>query len=64
MSVLTKAILLIIFTILVVLVYGALVVASRAEDREQQYWQKRAREEGREKHDSIIHTEQAGRLEL
>ena len=48
MSVLTKAILLIIFAILVVLVYGALVVASRAEDREQQYWQKRVREEGRE----------------
>ena len=48
MSVLTKAILFIIFAILVVLVYGALVVASRAEDREQQYWQKRAREEGRE----------------
>lgn len=45
-----KVILLIIFAILVVLVYGALVVASRAEDREQQYWQKRAREEGREKH--------------
>ena len=48
MSVLTKAILLIIAAILVVLGYGALVVASRAEDREQQYWQKRAREEGRE----------------
>jgi uncharacterized protein YxeA len=48
MSVLTKAILLIIFAILVVLVYGALVVASRAEDREAAYWQKRAREEGRE----------------
>ena len=48
MSVLTKAILLIIAAILVVLVYGALVVASRAEDREHAYWQKRAREEGRE----------------
>ena len=48
MSVLTKAILLIIFAILVVLVYGALVVASRAEEREQAYWQKRARAEGRE----------------
>ena len=48
MSVLTKAILLIIFAILVVLVYGALVVASRAEDREREYWQKRARQEGRE----------------
>jgi uncharacterized protein YxeA len=47
MNILTKAILLIIFAILVVLVYGALVVASRAEDREQAYWQKRAREEGR-----------------
>lgn len=50
MSILTKVILLIIFAILIVLVYGALVVASRAEDREQQYWQKRTREEGREKH--------------
>jgi len=50
MSILTKVILLIIFAILAVFVYGALVVASRAEDREQQYWQKRAREEGREKH--------------
>ena len=48
MSVLTKAILLIIFAIFVVLVYGALVVSSRAEDREHAYWQKRAREEGRE----------------
>ena len=48
MNILTKAILLIIFAILVVLVYGALVGASRAEDREQQYWQKRAREEDRE----------------
>ena len=48
MSILTKAILLIIFAIFVVLVYGALVVASRAEDREHAYWQKRAREEGRE----------------
>ena len=47
MSILTKVILLIIFAILVVLVYGALVVASRAEDREREYWQKRAREEGR-----------------
>ena len=46
MSVLTKAILLIIFAVLMVLVYGALVVASRAEGREQQYWQKRGREEG------------------
>jgi uncharacterized protein YxeA len=43
-----KVILFIIFAILVVLVYGALVVASRAEDREAAYWQKRAREEGRE----------------
>lgn len=43
-----KVILFIIFAILVVLVYGALVVASRAEDIEQAYWQKRAREEGRE----------------
>ena len=43
-----KVILLIIAAILLVLVYGARVVASRAEDREQQYLQKRAREEGRE----------------
>lgn len=43
-----KVILLIIAVILVVLVYGAMVVASRAEDREQAYWQKWAREEGRE----------------
>lgn len=42
-----KVILFIIFAILVVLVYGALVVVSRAEDIEQAYWQKRAREEGR-----------------
>jgi hypothetical protein len=48
MNILTKAILLIIFAILVVLVYGALVVASRAEDIEQAYWQDRARQEGRE----------------
>ena len=48
MSILTKVILFIIFAILVVLVYGALVAASRAEDREQQYWQKRVRQEGRE----------------
>ena len=48
MSTFTKVILLIIVAILLVLVYGALVVASRAEDREQAYWQKRAREEGRE----------------
>ena len=46
MSVLTKAILLIIFAILVVLVYGALVVASRAEDREQQYWQEAGKRGG------------------
>lgn len=48
MSVLTKATLLIIFAVLMVLVYGALVVTSRAEDREREYWQNRAREEGRE----------------
>lgn len=48
MSVLTKAILLIIFAILMVLVYGALVVSSSAEGREREYWQKRTREEGRE----------------
>ena len=41
-----KVILFIIAAILLVLVYGALVVASRAEDREAAYWQKRAREEG------------------
>ena len=48
MSILTKVILLIIFAILIALVYGALVVASRAEDREQAYWQDKARKEGRE----------------
>ena len=48
MSILTKVILLIIFAILVVLVYAALVAGSRAEDREQAYWQDRARQEGRE----------------
>ena len=48
MSILTKIILLIIFAILIVLVYAALVAGSRAEDIEQAYWQKRAREEGRE----------------
>ena len=48
MSILTKVILFIIFAILIALVYGALVVASRAEDREQAYWQDRARKEGRD----------------
>jgi uncharacterized membrane protein len=48
MNILTKAILLIIFVIVVVLLYAALVAGSKAEDIEQAYWQKRAREEGRE----------------
>lgn len=43
-----KAVVAVVMIFIVLLLYAAIVVGARAEDIEQAYWQKRARQEGRE----------------
>lgn len=43
-----KAVVAVVMIFVVLLLYAAIVVGARAEDINQAYWQKRAREEGRE----------------